>query len=226
MYSLNYNKLISYRGLKYNFFQELSKGNSEQVERRNKRRANPVGSITVVVESSNSPSSSMANLPSVPLTSSLITIDKDTPHHTPHVSSSMPFIGEALVGSNEEAVRLSSMQLRLALSLPLNMRFLFSKANMIGLRYEEAPRRSLERLRQSWLRYELYLKIKMEGITYEVVTDRQSNEVAQAELKMNMLLHAQVASDPFDALDGVDMSELGFDVLFPSGNVWNSFMST
>ncbi|KAK5771880.1 hypothetical protein PVK06_048134 [Gossypium arboreum] len=50
---------------------------------------------------------------------------------------------------------------------------------------------------------------------------------------MNILLHAQVTSGPFvahkvdfDALDGVDMSELGFDVLCPTGVVWDSFVST
>ncbi|PPR93037.1 hypothetical protein GOBAR_AA27635 [Gossypium barbadense] len=50
---------------------------------------------------------------------------------------------------------------------------------------------------------------------------------------MNILLHAQVTSGPFDAhkvdfdaLDWVDMSELGFDVLCSTGVVWDSFVST
>lgn len=50
---------------------------------------------------------------------------------------------------------------------------------------------------------------------------------------MNILLHAQIAGDPFDArkvdfyaLNGVDMNELGFEALFPSRNVLNSFVST
>ncbi|KAK5786363.1 hypothetical protein PVK06_040999 [Gossypium arboreum] len=50
---------------------------------------------------------------------------------------------------------------------------------------------------------------------------------------MNILLHARLAAGPFDirkvdldALAGVDMSELGFDVLCPSGAVWDSFVLT
>ncbi|PPR87381.1 hypothetical protein GOBAR_AA33311 [Gossypium barbadense] len=53
------------------------------------------------------------------------------------------------------------------------------------------------------------------------------------KLKMNILFHTQVAAAPFevhkvdlDALEGVDMSLLGFDVLCPSGAIWDSFVST
>ncbi|KAH1114858.1 hypothetical protein J1N35_008236 [Gossypium stocksii] len=64
----------------------------------------------------------------------------------------------------------------------------------------------------------------MEGLACKVVTERQSSKTTQAKLKKNILLHTQVTGGPFnahkvdfDALNRVDMSELGFGLLCPLG---------
>ncbi|PPS05272.1 hypothetical protein GOBAR_AA15392 [Gossypium barbadense] len=60
----------------------------------------------------------------------------------------------------------------------------------------------------------------LEGLNKKIVKTALNSI---SKLKMNILLHAHVAGSPFDvckvdldAFDGVDMNELGFDVLCPS----------
>ncbi|PPS15231.1 hypothetical protein GOBAR_AA05347 [Gossypium barbadense] len=66
----------------------------------------------------------------------------------------------------------------------------------------------------------LHSEANIVGLKYEEVHQRE-------------LVETKVASGPFnvrkvdlDALDGMDISNLGFDVLFPSSATWDSFVST
>ncbi|KAH1122711.1 hypothetical protein J1N35_005871 [Gossypium stocksii] len=57
-----------------------------------KRRTNPIGPSATVTRT---PSSPVTSLPIIPLVSSSIAIDKDTPPPVLHVSPSVPVVGEA-----------------------------------------------------------------------------------------------------------------------------------
>ncbi|KAH1057138.1 hypothetical protein J1N35_035203 [Gossypium stocksii] len=75
-------------------------GNNEQLEQRSKKRADPIGSVAIVVEASNSPSSPVTSLSSIPLASLSIATDEDTSPSASHVSLFVPIVGERPVGSN------------------------------------------------------------------------------------------------------------------------------
>lgn len=78
-----------------------------------------------------------------------------------------------------EAVKPSSMQLPLPLSLYSFLRFLLSKANVIGLKYKEAYQRKLVDIKAECL---AIIEIKVEGLECQVAAKRESKEALQAKL--------------------------------------------
>ncbi|PPR99823.1 hypothetical protein GOBAR_AA20845 [Gossypium barbadense] len=90
------------------------------------------------------------------------------------------------------------------------------------------------------------VEAKAEGLEYELITEMENYRECHDQVDSTIKEQLRVLEDfkkktaenvlaaspfdirkvDFDALTGVDMSELGFDVLCPSGAVWDSFAST
>ncbi|KAK5845887.1 hypothetical protein PVK06_002129 [Gossypium arboreum] len=81
------------------------------------------------------------------------------------------------------------------------------------------------------------MEVKVERLEHELIVERECKEALQVELDGVTKKHAvekdKVAIGSFDvhkvdldALVGVDISELGFDMLCLSSAAWDSFMTT
>ncbi|PPR90492.1 hypothetical protein GOBAR_AA30194 [Gossypium barbadense] len=100
------------------------------------------------------------------------------------------------------------------------------------LKYDEACQNELTETKIELERFrEFHLKMREENEVINTQNGDLTEYLVVAEVKMEGLA-CEVAGSPFDAhavdLDAfgeVDINQLDFDVLFPLGVVWNSFVS-
>ncbi|PPS02679.1 hypothetical protein GOBAR_AA17988 [Gossypium barbadense] len=153
-------------------------GNNEQLEQHEKRRADPIGSVTVVVEASNSPSSPVTSLPHVPLASSSIAIDEDTPH-LPLTSLLLCLLSEKLqlevmkvhlrgvkIQTRRKAYQNELAETETKLARVHELHFKVMEEN-----------ETINRKNEDLIMCLAIVKIRMEGLACELAAERQNNKV-------------------------------------------------